>query len=83
MAKLTEEDKILRSKIILRLKELRESSTHKQTVFAHEMGLDKQLINSWESLNNNRGISIYSINKICIVLKISLKEFFNSDIFNY
>lgn len=81
MAKLTDEDKILRTKIIRRLKELRQSVTNNQTEFANDLGLDKQLINSWESLNNERGVSIYSINKICIALNISLKEFFDSSIF--
>lgn len=82
MPKLSEEDKTLRTKIILRIVELRGNKTPKQVEFANELGLDKQQINSWESLSNDRGISIYSINKICKGLNKSLKEFFDSPIFN-
>jgi len=82
MPKLSEEDKILRKRIILRIIELRGTKIDKQVDFAHELGLDKQQINSWESLSNNRGISIYSINKICKGLNKTLKEFFDSPIFD-
>lgn len=82
MPKLSEEDKALRTKIILRIVELRGKKTSKQIEFADKLGLDKQQINSWESLSNDRGISIYSINKICKGLNTSLKEFFDSPIFN-
>jgi len=82
MPKLSEEDKILRNKIIARIVELRGKKTPKQSEFANEIGLDKQQLNSWESFSNNRGISIYSINKICKGLNKSLKEFFDSSIFN-
>lgn len=81
MPKLSEEDKALRTKIILRIIELRGNKTDKQIEFAHELGVDKQQINSWESLSNDRGISIYSINKICNGLNKTLKEFFDSPIF--
>lgn len=82
MAALSEQDKVLRIKIILRIKELRGTTTDTQTEFAHELGLDKQLLNSWESLSNERGVSIYSINKICKGAGKTLKEFFDSPIFN-
>lgn len=82
MAKLTDLDKALRAKIILRVKELRKQYEDNQSKFAGELGLDKQLLNSWESVSNNRGISIYSLNKICKGLNISLKDFFDSPIFN-
>ncbi|NML72016.1 helix-turn-helix transcriptional regulator [Chryseobacterium sp. RP-3-3] len=82
MAKLNELDKELRTKIILRVRELREEYEDNQSKFAGELGLDKQLLNNWESLSNNRGISIYSINKICKGLDISLKDFFDSTIFS-
>lgn len=81
MAKLSELDKKLRTKIILRVKELREEYENNQSKFAGELGVDKQLLNNWESLSNNRGISIYSISKICQGLNISLKDFFDSTIF--
>jgi transcriptional regulator with XRE-family HTH domain len=68
----------LRDKIAERIKELRESSGKNQTEFALELGVDKQTLHRLES---GRGATIYSINKFCMVMGISLSEFFDSAIF--
>jgi transcriptional regulator with XRE-family HTH domain len=68
----------LRDKIAARIKELRESSGKSQTEFALELGVDKQTLHRLES---GRGATIYSINKFCKVIGITLSEFFDSVVF--
>lgn len=78
-AKLDEIDIQLKDKIAKRIKELRKSTGKKQNHFASEdMESDKQILHRLES---GRGASIYSINKICRVMDITLTEFFNSPLF--
>jgi len=78
-ARLDEIDVQLRDGIAKRIKELRKSSGKKQNHFASEnLETDKQML---QRLESGRGASIYSVNKICIGLGISLKDFFDSPIF--
>ncbi|MET3036085.1 helix-turn-helix transcriptional regulator [Chryseobacterium sp. NRRL B-14859] len=81
MAKLSEEDKLLRIKIAKRLKKLRTESGNIQSKFASDNEMDRQLLNSWENINNERGMTIYSINRICKIINITLKDFFDDPIF--
>jgi transcriptional regulator with XRE-family HTH domain len=68
----------LRDKIADRIKELRESSGKSQTEFALELGVDKQTLYRLES---GRGATIYSINKFCMVMGITLSDFFGEGVF--
>jgi transcriptional regulator with XRE-family HTH domain len=82
MAELTEEDKILKDKIIDRIESLRLKTGLSQADFAKENNIDRQVINRWESKTNKRGITIYTIKKFCDMIGINLKEFFDDKIFN-
>ena len=66
-------------RIGLRIKELRSKTSYSQEVLAFEAGLDRTYINSVE--NGRRNISIRAISQISSALKVSLKEFFSSDLF--
>ena len=92
MAELLKEDILLANKIASRIKELRIlDSGDKQIDFANKHAIDKQLISRWESqitidiITNKvkgRGITIYTLKKFCRMIGITLKEFFNSEIFD-
>lgn len=82
MAELTKEDTILQIKIAERFQNLRLKTGLSQTDFAQKHHIDRQLVNRWESVKNKRGVTIYSINKFCKMMDITLSEFFNDDIFN-
>lgn len=71
-------DSKLKKQIALRIKELRESSGKNQTQFAYNYGKDKQTQHRWEK---GRGATIYTINKFCKAIGITLSEFFNSPLF--
>lgn len=77
MAELENEDIELRIKIAERIKFLRESTSLTQSEFSKKFEIDRQILNRWESTNNKRGVSIYTINKFCKMLGITLSEFFN------
>jgi len=62
-----------------RIKELRLTAGFTQESFAHSCGLDRTYIASVE--NGNRNISIQNIEKISNALGLSLKAFFDSEIF--
>ncbi|WP_308993902.1 helix-turn-helix transcriptional regulator [Mariniflexile litorale] len=79
MVGLDKEDLILKDKIAERVKFLREQTGLSQTDFAKKYDIDRQIINRWESKTNNRGITIYTIQKFTNMLGISLKEFFDFD----
>lgn len=81
MATLRKEDEILRDKIKLRLKELRELYGKSKAGVSQNVDIDRQNFQAWEKLNTNRGMSIYSINRVCHALDITLKDFFDSPIF--
>ena len=78
-AKLDEQDLQLKDAIAKRITELRKSTGKKQNHFANEfLDTDKQML---QRLESGRGASIYSIQKLCKSLKISLKDFFDSPLF--
>lgn len=79
-AKLDDQDLQLKEAIAKRIKELRKSSGKKQNHFANEnLDTDKQML---QRLESGRGASIYSIYKFCKAIDLSLKDFFDSPIFD-
>ena len=82
MSKLKPEDIEFNKKVALRLKELRMAVNKNQSKFAETHYLDRQMISRWENTNDSRGISIHTINKFCQMIDISLKDFFDDDLFN-
>lgn len=82
MASLREEDKSLRDKIKLRLINLREKAGQNKANLSEEVLVDRQNFQSWEKLDASRGMTIYSIARVCKALNITLKEFFDDKIFN-
>ncbi|WP_276483446.1 helix-turn-helix domain-containing protein [Paraflavitalea pollutisoli] len=75
---LSKEDLQLKQQITERLKQLRESTGKSQVDFAYDLGLDKQAVNRIEKGN---GATIYTISKYCKYFEITLKEFFDSELF--
>jgi len=68
----------LKAKIAERIKNLREETGKKQSMFATQHDKDRQTLNRWET---GRGATIYTINKLCIEFGITLQEFFDDPIF--
>ena len=81
MAKLREEDEILKQKIKLRLVQLREMQGDSKSSISKNIDVDRQNFQPWENFKSNRGINIYSLNRICKAFGITLKEFFDDDLF--
>ena len=81
MSKLSKDDIELRNKITQRLIDLRKSTGLNQSDFAKLHDIDRQQVNRWESFESERGVTIYTINRFCILLKITLQEFFNDPLF--
>ncbi|MAO18628.1 XRE family transcriptional regulator [Muricauda ruestringensis] len=91
MASLSEQDIILANKIADRIKNLRIQITGaKQMDFVIRFNVEKQNISRWEShikINKKtgepkgRGITIYTIQKFCNIIGISLSDFFDDPIF--
>lgn len=81
MSRLIEDDVKLRNQITQRFINLRESTGLTQSEFAKQHEIDRQQINRWESNQVERGVTIYTINKFCRFFKMTLKEFFDSPIF--
>lgn len=79
MGSLNEEDILLKNKIADRIKLLRVNSGLSQSEFAKKFEIDRQIVNRWESKNNRRGLTIYTIAKFCDLVEISLKDFFDFD----
>ncbi len=77
MGSLKEEDILLKNKIADRIKFLRTNSGLSQSEFAKKFEIDRQIVNRWESKNNKRGLTIYTISKFCSLIEISLKDFFD------
>ena len=65
----------VKSKIGLRIKNLRELANMSQKDLAYSSDLDRSYIASVE--NGQRNISIKNIEKIAIAFNVTLKEFFN------
>ncbi|WP_188050786.1 helix-turn-helix transcriptional regulator [Flavobacterium sp. GP15] len=82
MAELTKEDIVLQKKISERMEFLRNKTGLSQSDFAKEHDIDRQVINRWESTKNKRGVTIYSINKFCDMINITIKDFFDDDTFS-
>ena len=82
MSRLTKDDIQLRENITQRLIDLRESTGLNQSEFAKLYDIDRQQVNRWESFESERGVTIYTIKKICNLLNITLKDFFNDSLFH-
>jgi DNA-binding XRE family transcriptional regulator len=82
MGNLRPEDIILRDQIKLRLKELREKASQNKSNLSKDVEIDRQNFQAWEKLDIKRGMSIYSIGRVCVALGITIKEFFDSDVFS-
>lgn len=80
MGTLNEEDILLKNKIADRIKFLRANTDLSQSEFAKKFEIDRQIVNRWESKNNKRGLTIYTIAKFCDLVGISLKDFFDFDV---
>ena len=70
----------IRSNIGKRVKELRLYHGYSQEAFAHVCGLDRTYIASVE--NGKRNVSIKNVERIASAFQVSLKEFFNSELFS-
>lgn len=70
----------IKNKVGKRLKELRLTRGYSQESFSLECGLDRTYIASVE--NGKRNISIQNIEKISKALGLSVKEFFDSELFH-
>lgn len=69
----------IKTKIGIRIKELRENQNMSQKDLSYSSDLDRSYIASVE--NGKRNISIVNIEKIAKALEVSLKDFFNNDKF--
>lgn len=81
MGRLDKDDIILNQKIALRLRNLREEIQPVQAQFAKIHHIDRQILSRWENSNDKRGISIHTIRRFCKLINISLKEFFDDELF--
>lgn len=81
MKGLDKENIVFNRKISQRLKSLREKEHPIQAQFAKEHHLDRQILSRWENANDKRGISIHTIRRFCGLINITLKDFFDDEIF--
>lgn len=91
MSKLSEENIILANKIADRIKNLRILYAGKKQIdFVEKYNVEKQEISRWENhVKRNkktgkiegRGITIYTIEKFCNLIGITLNGFFDDDLF--
>jgi len=81
MAKLKDRDKVLRDKIKCRINCLIEERDLKKVDLASLSEKDRQAINRWTNLDEDRGITIYTLSDFCDAIEISLTEFFKDPIF--
>jgi len=70
----------IKTKIGIRIKELREIKNMSQKDLAYSSDLDRSYIASVE--NGQRNISIVNIEKIAKALEVTLKDFFNNGKFD-
>ncbi len=82
MSKLKSEDIEFNKRVALRVKELRLNVNKSQSKFAEAHFVDRQIISRWENTKDSRGISIHTINRFCKMINISLKDFFDSELFS-
>lgn len=70
---------MIQKQVGLRIREIRRSKNLSQEECSFNVELDRTY---WSSVERGlRNISINNLNKICISFGISLKDFFDSDIF--
>lgn len=70
---------MIQKQVGLRIKEIRQSKNLSQETCSFNVGIDRTY---WSSVEcGKRNISIINLNKVCNSFGISLKEFFDSDIF--
>lgn len=70
---------MIQKQVGLRIKEIRQSKKLTQEKCSLDVELDRTY---WSSVERGlRNISINNLNKICIFFGITLREFFDSDIF--
>ncbi|WP_158963468.1 helix-turn-helix domain-containing protein [Myroides fluvii] len=81
MAKLKDRDKELRDKIKSRINFLIKEKNLTKVELANLSEKDRQAINRWTNLGENRGITIYTLSDFCDAMKISLTDFFKDPIF--
>lgn len=81
MSKLSKEYIKFRNAVTQRFINLRVESGFSQSEFAKIHELDRQQVNRWENFKSERGVSIYTIRKFCILLDVSISEFFNDPVF--
>lgn len=81
MAKLKPEDALLNAQMSQRVKELRTALYESPSEFTAKYILDRQTLHRWEN-PKQQGPSIHSVRKFCDLIGISLKDFFDSDLFN-
>ena len=70
---------MIQKQVGLRIKELRNALGQSQEKFALEIGIDRTYLASIEQ--GKRNVSIVNLDKIWKGLKISPKDFFDSDLF--
>jgi len=80
MAELSRDDIDLKNKIADRIKFLRMKTGLSQSDFARRHDIDRQILNRWESKNNKRGVTIYTISRFCKMVNMTLKDFFDFDV---
>lgn len=81
MAKLKDRDKVLRDKIKNRINFLIDERGLKKVDLASLSEKDRQVINRWTNLSDNRGITIYTLSDFCDAMNISLTYFFDDSTF--
>ena len=70
----------IRKKIGLRIKEYRTNLKLTQEALAFKAEIDKTYVNEVE--NGKRNVSVINLEKIICALDATVKEFFNSEVFN-
>jgi transcriptional regulator with XRE-family HTH domain len=70
----------IKTKIGLRIKELRTQKNLTQEAVAWKAEVDRTFMNHVE--NGRRNISVESLEKVIAGLETNIKDFFNSDLFN-
>ncbi|WP_207632898.1 helix-turn-helix domain-containing protein [Foetidibacter luteolus] len=68
----------LKRKIAQRMKDLRISTGKKMSEFAKDSEKDRQSLHRWEK---GRGATVYTINKFCREIGITMKDFWNDSLF--
>ncbi len=81
MAKKTKEVIAFDHKVATRIKELRIDNNKNQKQFAEDNDIERQTLNRWESTADGRGVSIYTVHRFCKMINITLKDFFDSNLF--